>query len=442
MTTGVEYVEYQARPHDELIRELLYPRIPKSEREHAAAREIERLREALKELVNWTPSADTYRRLGFDPSAPMEALKEAKAVHLIAELLDSRVPKTEREPKGVVAWARPVYARPVNAPESAEKWDEMVDVEFHTRPEKPEGEGWYPLIVWSHTMRHKRDDLRGRGANLAQLQAEIEALRAEVERLRNKPHPAIIHCEGCGRDWLDNGLNPVGCPYCKLSEETEALRAEVAEWKARADDLVAALNNCIKLAYNRDQDELPSAIIKTATNAVAKYDTLRCMTRDMNNGDGWKNIGVYSSYDEALKEKEKRFFAVMHASQTEPQSTTDHISGPSAGAIQNFITKTQKPERRYGSMDAAAELRRLHAENERLRAVIKKATRKQALQVRKPLGDEHDKLTQAIFLVVDAVLEEAAQTCEELDEEALCKEGRLASGHECAAAIRALKEVL
>jgi len=45
-------------------------------------------------------------------------------------------------------------------------------------------------------------------------------------------------------------------------------------------------------------------------------------------GDGWKNIGVYRSYDEALKEKEKRFFAVMHASQTEPQSTTDHISGP------------------------------------------------------------------------------------------------------------------
>jgi len=41
------------------------------------------------------------------------------------------------------------------------------------------------------------------------------------------PHPAITHCEGCGCDWLDNGLNPVGCPYCKQSAETEALRAEV-----------------------------------------------------------------------------------------------------------------------------------------------------------------------------------------------------------------------
>lgn len=25
----------------------------------------------------------------------------------------------------------------------------------------------------------------------------------------------ITHCENCGCDWLDNGLNPVGCPYCK-----------------------------------------------------------------------------------------------------------------------------------------------------------------------------------------------------------------------------------
>lgn len=32
-------------------------------------------------------------------------------------------------------------------------------------------------------------------------------------------HPAITHCDNCGCDWLDNGLNPIGCPYCKLSAE-------------------------------------------------------------------------------------------------------------------------------------------------------------------------------------------------------------------------------
>jgi len=42
-------------------------------------------------------------------------------------------------------------------------------------------------------------------------------------------------------------------------------------------------------------------------------------------------------------------------------------------------------------------------------------------------------------LVRAQTLEEAAVACEDLDEEASWKEDRLASGHECAAAIRALK---
>lgn len=45
MTADVDMNESkQARRHDELIAELLDSRIPKTEREHAAAREIERLR--------------------------------------------------------------------------------------------------------------------------------------------------------------------------------------------------------------------------------------------------------------------------------------------------------------------------------------------------------------------------------------------------------------
>ena len=42
-----------------------------------------------------------------------------------------------------VAWARPVYAA-----EAAEPFDkgDLVDVEFHNRAEKPEGEGWRPLV--------------------------------------------------------------------------------------------------------------------------------------------------------------------------------------------------------------------------------------------------------------------------------------------------------
>lgn len=55
-------------------------------------------------------------------------------------------------------------------------------------------------------------------------------------------------------------------------------------------------------------------------------------------------------------------------------------------------------------------------------------------------ADWHDELTRFALLVRAAAMEEAAQVCEDLDEEASWKECRLASGHECAAAIRAMKE--
>lgn len=42
----------QSRPHNELIAELLDSRQPKTEREHAAVREIERLRDNIRELEN------------------------------------------------------------------------------------------------------------------------------------------------------------------------------------------------------------------------------------------------------------------------------------------------------------------------------------------------------------------------------------------------------
>jgi hypothetical protein len=41
--------------------------------------EVDALREALKDLITWFPSAGTYRRLGFDPEAPMRAFEKARA---------------------------------------------------------------------------------------------------------------------------------------------------------------------------------------------------------------------------------------------------------------------------------------------------------------------------------------------------------------------------
>ena len=53
-----------------------------------------------------------------------------------------------------------------------------------------------------------------------------------VSLLRRKVHPAIIHCDGCGCDWIDNGLNPVGCPYCELRREAER------RWDGKMTDIL------------------------------------------------------------------------------------------------------------------------------------------------------------------------------------------------------------
>ena len=42
--------------------------------------ERDALCEVLQVLVNWTPSADVYRRMGFNPEVPMRAHDAAKAI--------------------------------------------------------------------------------------------------------------------------------------------------------------------------------------------------------------------------------------------------------------------------------------------------------------------------------------------------------------------------
>lgn len=58
-------------------------------------------------------------------------------------------------------------------------------------------------------------------AQLALGEGAMDGIARVAALLRKKPHPAITHCDNCGCDWLDNGLNPVGCPYCKLRREVE-----------------------------------------------------------------------------------------------------------------------------------------------------------------------------------------------------------------------------
>lgn len=55
--------------------------------------------------------------------------------------------------------------------------------------------------------------------------------------------PAHVHCDNCGLDWLDNGLNPIGCPYCRQPAAESPLAAirkspEYALEKARLEGYI------------------------------------------------------------------------------------------------------------------------------------------------------------------------------------------------------------
>jgi len=58
-------------------------------------------------------------------------------------------------------------------------------------------------------------------AQLAPGEGIVDGVARIASLLHREAHPAITHCDNCGCDWLDNGLNPVGCPYCELRREVE-----------------------------------------------------------------------------------------------------------------------------------------------------------------------------------------------------------------------------
>ena len=66
----------QATPHKELMAQLLNPNVPKSEREHAAAREIERLRAALEVSQAATNAAVSKAQWQASTNAELNALHD------------------------------------------------------------------------------------------------------------------------------------------------------------------------------------------------------------------------------------------------------------------------------------------------------------------------------------------------------------------------------
>lgn len=74
----------QATPHDELIAKLLDPRISKTELNHAAAREIERLRAALEQAQAEPVRSQQMAAAGFTRRPSLWSLQAREALELIA----------------------------------------------------------------------------------------------------------------------------------------------------------------------------------------------------------------------------------------------------------------------------------------------------------------------------------------------------------------------
>ena len=51
------------------------------------------------------------------------------------------------------------------------------------------------------------------------------------------PHPGATHCDDCGLTWLDDGLNPLGCPYCKAAVPAPAVPDE---WKQAVSEFLSS----------------------------------------------------------------------------------------------------------------------------------------------------------------------------------------------------------
>jgi len=78
---------------------------------------------------------------------------------------------------------------------------------------------------------------------------DIEDLKFDGNKMRlyaapvTTPHKGATHCDDCGLTWLDDGLNPLGCPYCKDSATEPAAPLQWREVMAElADDLSIELD--------------------------------------------------------------------------------------------------------------------------------------------------------------------------------------------------------
>lgn len=77
--------------------------------------------------------------------------------------------------------------------------------------------------------------------------------------IHERNHAAITFCDNCGCSWLDDGLNPIGCPYCKQSN-MDSVRALIGQWRDAAEFFKGDAGSDIRETLRACARELESAL--------------------------------------------------------------------------------------------------------------------------------------------------------------------------------------
>lgn len=87
-------------------------------------------------------------------------------------------------------------------------------------------------------------------------------------------HKGATHCDDCGLTWLDDGLNPLGCPYCK---DAAPQAPDVPnEWKRAVSDFLSSHDAAwAELFKSLPADTRSVTVSNHQADAVRKANVLR-----------------------------------------------------------------------------------------------------------------------------------------------------------------------
>lgn len=99
------------------------------------------------------------------------------------------------------------------------------------------------------------------------------SLFAEMQNNRPAPapHKGATHCDDCGLTWLDDGLNPLRCPYCKDAVPAPAVSVVCKDCGQSWTDSTAHANLCAAEMLRQDTKQAPAVQLVDGSDDYYDY---------------------------------------------------------------------------------------------------------------------------------------------------------------------------